>query len=223
MLRFCLFSLCTMFAFTPLLSAQANKGRKVALLVGINDYSETGLGNLKCAERDATDLREVLVSKLHYEKRHTYLMTKGEAFAAKDTRLFPTGKNIRANLKGLIEDLAKEDTILIAFSGHGVHLRALKEKGLHFCPSDTDLEKPSTMLSINEIYAQLKDHCKADLKLLVMDACRNDPSDGRSGGDEKLESVTRPLIPKPEGGTVAFFSCSEGQTRLSHLFLGKER
>ena len=48
MRRFCNFALCAVLAWTPLLSAQ---GRKVALLVGINDYSESGLGEFEvCGE-----------------------------------------------------------------------------------------------------------------------------------------------------------------------------
>ena len=219
--RVCLLSLCAILATLPLSAQEPKLGRKAALLVGINDYGNTKLVSLRCAERDATDLREVLVAKLGYDKRDVYLMTKAEGFKKEDDSLFPTGKNIRTNLKGLVEDLRKEDTVLILFSGHGVHLKALKEKGLHFCPSDTDLDKPETLVSISEIYAQLKDHCKADLKLLIMDACRNDPSDGRSASDTKLESVTRPLIPKPEGGTVAFFSCSEGQKAYENEKVGR--
>ena len=222
MSRFCVYALGAVLVLTSQLLAQVPKsGQKVAVLVGINDYSNTKLRNLKCAEKDATDLREVLLTKLRYDKRDVYLMTKTEGFDAKNDSLFPTGKNIRANLKGLLEDLRKEDTVLIAFSGHGVHLKALKAKGLHFCPSDTNLDKPETLISISEIYAQLKDHCQAELKILVMDACRNDPSDGRAGSDEKLESVTRPLIPKPEGGTVAFFSCSEGQKAFENEKVGR--
>ena len=221
MLRVPVWALCAFLAsFSVLFAQEAKQGRKVALLVGINDYSKAGLGNLKCAERDVTDLREVLVNKLGYDKQDVYLMTEKEAFEAKNKELFPLGENIRHNLKGLVEDLAKEDTVFIAFSGHGVHLKALKEKGLHFCPADTNLEKPETLLSISEIYAQLKNHCKAELKILIMDACRNDPSDGRAASNEKLESVTRPLIPKPEGGIVAFFSCSEGQKAFENEKVG---
>jgi hypothetical protein len=57
--------------------------------------------------------------------------------------------------------------------------------------------------------------CLAANKVLLVDACRNDPSDGRSGGAPKeLQSITRPLVPKPPGGTVALFSCSQGE--ISH-------
>ena len=119
MTRICVLSLCAVFAFVPLLSAQVPKaGRKVALLVGVNKYKDPQLGTLKCAERDATDLRDLLVSKLGYDKRDVYLMTASEALTVKNEDLLPRSDNIRTNLKGLLEDLAKEDTVMVAFMEH---------------------------------------------------------------------------------------------------------
>jgi uncharacterized caspase-like protein len=195
----------------PLLhSQQPKKGRKVALLVAVQDYTGGGLSNLKYCENDVTELAKVLKTQGYAEDDVT-LLTNDAAFAKKKKNLFPTAENVRSWLKGVVEDLRAEDSVLIAFSGHGVHLKDLKEKGLHFCPQGSDLAKPETLVSLNEVYEQLDKHCKAGVKLLVVDACRNDPTDGKAGGDARLESTTRPLVPDPPGGIVAFFSCSTGQ------------
>lgn len=199
--------------------AQERKGRKVALLVAVQDYSDTGLTNLKHCENDIDKLAEVLRSQ-GYKDEDVIVLTDSAAAAKKKLRYAPQAENIRKELKGLVEDLRPEDTFLVAFSGHGAHLKALKEKGLHFCAKGTNLEKPETMVSLAEVYEQLEKHCKAELKLLFVDACRNDPTDGKAGTDGRLESLTRPLVPDPPGGTVAFFSCSTGQKSYESDKLG---
>ena len=194
---------------TFLFAAEPPKPRKVALLIGVKDYKGTGLGNLKYCENDVDDLAAVLVAQ-GYDRDLVVRLTQSAAFKKENRELFPTAKNIRAYLKGLIEDLRDDDTVLIAFSGHGVHLKEAKDKGLFFCPMECDLSKRDTLVSLAEVYEQLDKQCKAKVKLLVVDACRNDPTDGK-GGDERLESSTRPLVPDPPGGIAAFFSCSTGQ------------
>src|SRR3954470_10184552 len=156
------------------------KGRKVALLVGVVDYDpDSGLTRLKYCENDVTALAAVLKAQ-GYKDQDIIVLTDTTAAEKRKLKFMPTAENIRKELKGLIEDLRPEDSFLVAFSGHGVHLKQLKEKGLHFCPKGTDLDNTDTMVSLAEVYDQLESDCKAGVKLLVVDACRNDPTDGRS-------------------------------------------
>ena len=54
--------------------------------------------------------------------------------------------------------------------------------------------------------------CEARFKLLLSDACRNDPIAAVSRRTSvNLESVTRPQLQRPPGGVAALFSCSEGE------------
>ena len=82
---------------------------------------------------------------------------------------------------------------------------------MHFCAKGCNLDKPETMVSLNDVYDELDKRCKAELKLMFVDACRNDPADGKSGPDSRMQSDTMPQIHDPPGGIVAFFSCSTGQ------------
>src|SRR5262249_57767374 len=63
--------------------------------------------------------------------------------------------------------------------------------------------------------------CGAGLKVLLVDACRNDPQsdNSRARAVVSLESVTRPTLVKPPGGVVAFFSCSPGEKAYEHAEL----
>src|SRR5690606_3345840 len=78
---------------------------------------------------------------------------------------------------GLVE---KGDLVVVAFSGHGVHLDGTS----YLCPTDTDLEQPSTLISVERIYKQLE-LSGASVKLVIVDACRNDPRRRGSKGFER--------------------------------------
>jgi sulfatase modifying factor 1 len=195
----------------PLVPAQPGKpkGEKYALIVGVQDYAGTGLSNLKYCDNDAHDLAELLADpRLGFDKKNILVLTQRAHFEQKNKTLLPKAVNIRAWLKTL-KHYQPEDMVIVCFGGHGVHLKQFKDKGLFFCPEECDLNKPETLVSLTDIYEQLE-QCPAGVKILVMDACRNDPADGK-GAEGRLESLTRPLVPEPKGGIAAFFSCRTGE------------
>ncbi len=197
---------------------EAPAGKQYALLVGVRNYRKDELRRLEYAENDVNDLARVLKAAGY---RRVILMTQGEAAAAGDDELLPTADNIRTQLKGLLEDRKPEDTVLVAFSGHGVQPRDKKEH--YFCPMDARLRDVSTLVSLMEVYEQLG-ACRAGAKVLLADCCRNDPRAGQDKGASSavaLESVTRPQAEPTPGGVAALFSCSEGEksyesNRLQH-------
>ena len=142
--------------------------------------------------------------------KRVVLMTEAEAVARRDNDLLPTGKNVRSQLKALLEDRKPGDSVVLAFSGHGIQPR--DQPANYFCPMDADVTDLTTLVPLTEVYKALED-CPAGMKLLLVDACRNDPL---AGGDRslpkiRLESVTRPQAEKPPGGVAALYSCSEGE------------
>lgn len=179
--------------------------RRFALVVGVRDYKGTELSNLKYTENDAHDLADVL-RQVGY--RRVVLLTQKAAYKAEQKDLFPTAANIRLHLKSLLEDKLASDTVFVAFSGHGVQLKKFNK--LYFCPEGANLNDPATLVALDDVYEELK-ACRAGVRVLAADACRNDPLDGKPAGDERLESVTRPLLPDPPKGVAALFSCSKGQ------------
>jgi Caspase domain len=222
--RWFLMGLLVLPACLALVLAQEpeRRGRKYALLIGVQQYDGTDLKDLKFCENDVSQLAEVLRGE-GYAYNRVVLLTQREATEKKRNTLLPIADNIRDHLKGILKDLRPEDTVLIAFAGHGVQLK--KDGRMYFCPALCNLDKPETLLSLDDLYAELK-ACKANEKILLVDACRNDPLDGTRGVDDRLGSVTRPLIPDPPGGTVAMFSCSKGQmaredVKNSHGYLFK--
>ena len=188
--------------------ALAAEGEKHALLIGVQEYTGTGLGNLKYCEEDVHALADTLPS-LGYDKENIIVLSRRSS-KERDKDVFrPTAANVRKWLKSVCEDARGNDTVLLAFAGHGVQLK--NDGKMYFCPLDSDLNKRETLISLDELYEKMDKDCKASVKLLLVDACRNDPLDGGRGNDERIQSVTLPQIPDPPGGMAAFFSCSKGQ------------
>lgn len=184
-----------------------DKGGRFALLVGVRQYDPAELKNLEYAEADATALSKVLLDA-GYKKENVLLMTQTQG--AQDSRSIPLAANIRKELALLLEGRTKDDVVVIGLAGHGVQFKGSDEN--FFCPMDTKLANRETLISMQELLKQLE-KCEAGLKLLFVDACRNDPQSSlaRSGDDVKLESLTRPPKEVPSGGVAAFYSCSANQ------------
>jgi formylglycine-generating enzyme required for sulfatase activity len=111
---------------------------------------------------------------------------------------------------------------LVALAGHGVQLKVeidgKQREEAFFCPTDA---KPrdtrdvkllgKTMIGLSELFKDLEDS-GAGVKLLLVDACRNDPRLGRS--------VDVDSLPRPPRGTVALFSCKSGERAFETDRLG---
>jgi formylglycine-generating enzyme required for sulfatase activity len=203
------------------LQAQTEKGKKYALLVGVRSYMHRDLRDLKYTENDVEELALALPD---YTKvvvlTSTRGATKGEAA--------PTAANIRKQLKALLAKGSKHDTILMAFAGHGLELKVkvkdaatgkekVRDEGF-FCPADakprenvTLEEQSKTLLGFTELFRELKES-GVGVKLLLVDACRNDPTEGRN-----VELDSLPRAPK---GMAALFACRSGERAFETDKLG---
>ena len=189
-------------------------GDKYALLVGVRKYDPNELRGLPYSEPDVVELSGVLKAE-GYKPGNVVLMT--QTAGADDTRFLPLAANVRKELKLLLDEMDEDDSVLIALAGHGVQFQGENES--YFCPADARLADKLTLIPLSEIYKALE-NSRAGLKVLLVDACRNDPQSQNSRDREvvKLESVTRPQR-TPPGGVVAFFSCSEGEKAFEHAEL----
>ena len=153
-----------------------------------------------------TELAQVLRDG-GYRPENVVLMTRSAA--SDDDRYLPLKKRILKELRLILVDRQEGDTVMLAFAGHGLHFSG--DKNSYFCPADAELGDRSTLLPIADVYAELE-KCKAGVKVLLVDACRNDPfKDNTRAAKMDLDSVTRPEVPEPPKGVIAFFSCSENE------------
>jgi formylglycine-generating enzyme required for sulfatase activity len=190
---------------TPVRAAD-DPGDRYALLVGIGTYSGKRFVDLPGAENDVTRLAEQLAAG-GYRQPNLIVMTNGQ----KNPDRHPSAVNIRKQLELLLKRRNEQDVIVVALAGHGIQPRG---KPWYFCPNDADLENEKSLISIDEIYEQLKT-CEAQFKLLLVDACRSESlgptARSLTPRDRLPESFTLPRLPDPPGGIAAFFSCSAGQ------------
>jgi formylglycine-generating enzyme required for sulfatase activity len=183
--------------------AQVPAGEKLALLIGAGSYDHSQFDDLKYPLRDVEETAKLLI-----ENDFSRVVVLGNGRGTEAGRRRPTLENIRRELATLLERRTKRDTILVALSGHGIQFDG--DKDSYFCPADGNPTKPETLLSLTKLQRELDDS-GVGVKLLLVDACRNDPSArGKSVG---LNSDHLPQLGK---GTGVLFSCSPGERSYEH-------
>ena len=200
-------ALCLAVASTSRVSPAA-AGENYAVLVGVGDYDAKQLHKLPYSRNDILEFYDVLLQS-GFKKDNVVLMHDDPA-QPPPLRLLPESSRIRKQLTLMLAGRDEDDTLILAFAGHGVQFKG--DQSSYFCPLDADLEQKETLIPLGEIYEALQ-ACGAKRKLLLVDACRNDPRTrvARSRRTIDLESITRPQKePVPES-VVAFFSCAAGQ------------
>ena len=97
-----LMGVCTLSALVLLpLSAQAKKGKKYALLVGVTDYKNASLNPLKFTENDVEELAKLLRAKASgFDEVRVLSHTRGK----KDANDLPTAANIEKAIDDLVAD-----------------------------------------------------------------------------------------------------------------------
>ena len=173
----------TLMALPDPLQGEAVKGKKYALLVGVNTYKHEDLKPLKYTENDVEELAKLLGNKSAGFAVRVLTATRGK----NNPKDRPTAANIRAAIAELAKGLTGDDLVLVALSGHGVELsvpdpdnKRPNNEYHYFCPSDATLEGVS--YSTGE-HAKLL-HLKLDVfrklggcpghKVVLIDACRNE-------------------------------------------------
>ena len=228
---FSLFPICITAGVTLSFAQDALQGRKLAVVVGNNKYrANQGLEDLRQAVNDATKLSEVLRGAGFKVAE----MTHEVARQAGKENFAPNADYIRDQIDNVIEtpNLGRDDVVFISLHGHGVQFNleetvvtngkeeVKKTAKFYFCPADAavlgvtkanDLTERNHLIPLDELYRKLEG-CSAATKLLIVDACRNDPS--KIDNARNLESLTRPQLPPPPGGIAAFFSCKANQRAL---------
>ena len=187
-------------------------GKRYALVIGVKTYRPgQPLPELPYTENDADGLAAVLKAGGY----DVTLMTQTRGRVEGKEVYAPLSDYIRDQLSAILDSpfLKDEDMVLIALAGHGVQYELLDDAGtktpkFYFCPADADVAKLKTaneitdrnrLIDLGELYTALN-ACKAGGKLLLVDACRNDPT--KPGVARSLASATLPPLPPPPGGQL---------------------
>lgn len=167
--------------------------KRIAFVVGNSHYSNSEM-NLANPENDAKDVAEKL---------------KGLGFEVV-LKLDATKENMEKELSAFGEKAKDYDVAMFYYAGHGI-----QSKGVNYLiPTNIeDLAENNLKwkcVNVEQVLDVMEDsQCK--LKIVVLDACRNDPVSRkwhRSAGNRGLSIMDAPT------GTIISFSTSPGSTAL---------
>lgn len=181
-------------------------GSRWAILIGVNDYAE--IADLEYCSRDMQSLEQQLVAS-GFPDRQVFLLSDG----AKQAQYLPFKRNIEKQLELVLGLVEKDDLVLVAFSGHGV----LRGGNSYLCPTDASLDDATgTLVSVEKVYEQLQ-KCPAALKVMLVDACRNDPQLAGQKSLKATRDVSQPFLAaldRPPRGILLLTSCAPGEVSM---------
>ncbi|UQZ76201.1 hypothetical protein C2I17_17460 [Niallia circulans] len=171
---------------------------RYGVIVGINDYTGTGINNLSLASKDAIAFYEAITHYSQFEKENVYLFTDTEYEEARN----PTYSDILSSIQSISEKATSEDLIMFYFAGHGTadqqdsYLLTKEYRENVLRDSSIPMDK------VNSIFEE----SKAKFKLRFFDAC-NSGRMGRRGDNAEFKDK---LTVSAEGwATLA--ACKEEQ------------
>ena len=183
--------------------------RRVAVLIGVQDYTDPMLHGLKFPEKDASDLGDVLQAEAVGGFDHVFVISGAAA---------TTAAGIRRALAVATADLQRDDTFFLYLSGHGTLTIDPREGSkLWFLPSDARLANPeATGIAIAEL-ENLVNAQPARRRVLVMDTCHNGRDAGSLSGRSAVNDPTAQLLAGLRGEAPAprsLRAVSESEARL---------
>jgi len=103
-----------------------------AVFVGVNQYHDPELGNLRFCEEDARELASLFANPDvgGYASSNIRLLVNCE-----DQSLLPTRNNVISTIHHLAQVAGKEDSIIFGFFGHGIDINGVSY--LFACDSDS--------------------------------------------------------------------------------------
>ncbi len=143
---------------------KANSGNRWAICIGINDYEEPSIIDLKKARADAKELAVIL--KQYGQFDEVFLMTDD---LKPRNENYPKLRNIKRKLSIMKGSVKPEDLVLFFFSGHGISNPG--GEGFLLTADTYSEDMFESSLKISKIVEWLK-AMKVKKSLLIFDACR---------------------------------------------------
>lgn len=186
---------------------------RVALVIGVDNYDAGELPDLDGAIRDAEMMAETLKK----------LTPAFEVQLLKD----PTMDDVFNAIDIFKGEAKRSDCVLFFFAGHGIEYHGENflltndtniSDNIETTVESTKRRLRRTALSLNEVIDEM-DLTEAALKLLVLDACRNNPIELKDGAKTRALGRTRGLakVTAPLGMLVSY-SADAGHEANDGLF-----
>ena len=156
------------------------KSKRFALVVGVDEYQDEQISRLSGASNDAKALADALVRYAGFPADQVILLASDEPQQRQPNR----GNILQylSNLRGIVPE---DGLLVVSFAGHGI-----ERGGRGFlCPSDARIGGSialleSTGVAVDTVREWIRETGVKQV-LIILDACRNDPS-GRGGDENRL-------------------------------------
>ncbi len=180
--------------------------KKYALVVGISQYEDPEITDLQFAARDAEMVGTCLAETCGFDEVRT-LTSGGDRE--------PSHVNVVDALHNLAPRLSPDDLFLFYFAGHGIQTGG----GAHLLTCNSRIRMPELASVSTGVLSNCLLRIECADRVLVLDACRNDPHQGRGDQDNLMTAgFSRDIVAvaeTPAEGVVpatwVLFSCRPGQ------------
>lgn len=158
-----------------------SKTKRFALIIGVDQYQDSQITRLEGASNDAKALANALTAYAGFPGDQVVLLTSDHP-----QEQWPNRGNILRKLSNLRGSVPKDGLLLVAFSGHGIE----RDGRAYLLPSDAQLSGDvrlleDTAINVESMRERIRETGVGQV-VVLLDACRNDPSSGRSDADNRL-------------------------------------
>jgi uncharacterized caspase-like protein len=178
-------------------------GEPWAIFVGVDDYLKESIPDLRCAGADAKLLATAFQELLQVPADHCFLFTSDQTLSNQT----PTTSNILFRLEWLQKRVKAGDTVIVFFAGHGATV-----EGESFLLTEESDNRSLTSMKVSALQAAELDRLLGKLPasqvMVVIDACRNDPSQTSTSSGRTVSSRFEESV-KLQACTL--FSCQVGE------------
>ncbi len=176
-------------------AAAEGSGQKYAVVIGVDRYNDSGIGNLEYAVADAVAVHQALTgAPSGFEAARAVLLADNQPDERK-----PTRANILSFLNTYVNLAGASDTVLVYFAGHGT----TEEDQLYLLPADAKTSMLQDTAVPFERLREVIEQSPAQRKVLVLDACH-------SGAGRAVNKMTRAVgaqFEQASRGMVVLASC----------------
>ena len=166
--------------------------RRVALVVGNGRYTQ--LGKLENSVNDAADIAQTL-KKVGFEVIHAQDTSRESLFAA---------------MKKFRQAIPAGGVSLFYYAGHGIQSNGVNYLMPIDAGADDEVTVRNSGVPLDEVLG-LMNEARSGLKIVYLDACRNDPPQLRRSTRSSARGLTE--VPKAQG-TIIEFSTNPGNVAL---------
>ena len=193
---------------------QTTQSKRWGLLIGIEDYEDPLVTDLRYSIDDVRKIAEVLQDTERGAFQHLKILTSD----APEEQNRPTRINIMAALNNWLSGAKPEDTVLFFFSGHG----ATDDRNRNYLiPVDAKInlleDSAIPMRRVNEVLDDRK-RIAAEKVIVILDSCHS----GSKVGQKALTvegKILDPLFTNAEG-RITFASCDRDESSYENEKLG---